>query len=274
MVKVRVDRDHQRRQQLKDLNANRYTIAVGNFSGRYGDYFIRELEKRLSQDRKFKLLESANDPNVDFVIEGIVQQAVSEEIVQDTRKIIELTGEQVGTYRSDVESSLVVSFNIIDRVNRQIKWSDDIRYLSHNANLSTLLAAAPEAIFQVLKGNIYPLRLISSNGQWILNSGGISIKQGGQYEVYKLGNLIKDPITKESLGRVESLVGMVKVTKTNSKISYVVQTKGVPFSEHDRFIVRPVVEPLNTIEQPKATPASPSKTREKQTSGIILPPIR
>jgi hypothetical protein len=52
-----------------------------------------------------------------------------------------------------------------------------------------------------------------------LNQGGDLIKKGAVYEVFKRGEKIYDPYTKESLGRDEHLIGTLKITRVNPKFS-------------------------------------------------------
>ena len=67
---------------------------------------------------------------------------------------------------------------------------------------------------------IYPIRVIDINKKSLtLGQGGKSIKKNAEYNLVKLGERMRDPYTKESLGRKEVVVGTVKITNVQSKMS-------------------------------------------------------
>ena len=83
-----------------------------------------------------------------------------------------------------------------------------------------LLEVAAERITEAMMDAIYPLSLVAVDGDIVaLNQGGDTISSGNLYELYRYGEKIIDPYTKESLGRSETLVGEISVERVNPKTS-------------------------------------------------------
>ena len=69
-------------------------------------------------------------------------------------------------------------------------------------------------------GNIYPLRVVAvEDGEVVLNQGGESVSEGDKYEMFAMGDLIKDPYTGESLGRKETKCGELEIIRVKGKTS-------------------------------------------------------
>ena len=72
-----------------------------------------------------------------------------------------------------------------------------------------------------IQNQLYPLTIISNNGkQVILSQGGNSLVVGEKYKVYKTGQKLYDPYTKEFLGREESYFCDITIVRGNAKQSY------------------------------------------------------
>lgn len=126
-----------------------------------------------------------------------------------------------------------VNLKIIDITTQQTKYSKNFIASFGFSDFKTLygdgLAPNPEVAIAELTsiqiGNeilnsIYPTMVSAVNGKSItLNQGGDLIKKGAVYEVFKRGEKIYDPYTKESLGRDEHLIGTLKITRVNPKFS-------------------------------------------------------
>ena len=67
---------------------------------------------------------------------------------------------------------------------------------------------------------IYPLRVekILDNTLYI-GQGGNQLNVGDEYQVFKLGEEIKDTYTGESLGQIEEVIGTAKIINVTSKMS-------------------------------------------------------
>jgi len=67
----------------------------------------------------------------------------------------------------------------------------------------------------------FPVSVLSIDGTTVvLNQGGSTLKQGVTYELVRMGKELKDPQTKQSLGRTEQPYGTVTVTRVDPNLSY------------------------------------------------------
>jgi hypothetical protein len=267
-VKVKVDP----RDKVKDLNANRRTIAVGNFTGPKGSTISNKVEEFLVQDRKFKVLNDKNDPALQYLVTGKVLTAKTSKSVVDNSRSIELTGEEIKDVKTYYSSKVLIEFRIFDVIHNQVKWSATIPTTSSRNNLSLLVDIASKKVFNQLKDNIYPLVVLKGDsGSLVLNSGGSTVKKGEYYDVFKLGEKFVDPVTNESLGREEIKVATVKVTKVLPKLAYISVVKG----SADDIGKQSIARKSNYAAKTKKTVSKPSKPKpqapkEEKTVGIIL----
>jgi hypothetical protein len=85
--------------------------------------------------------------------------------------------------------------------------------------------AAQQAGEKVLNA-IFPIRVIDFQGSMlVLGQGGDTLRKGDKYKLIKLGKKIIDPYTKESLGRVESEIGVITIKDVQAKQSIATITK-------------------------------------------------
>ncbi|WP_406734434.1 hypothetical protein RJD39_21820 [Vibrio scophthalmi] len=263
-VNVKVDP----KDKVKDLNANRRTIAIGDFTGPKGATITNKVKDLLVQDRKFKVLNDKSDPALQYLVTGKVVSANTHKRVVDNSRTVELTGEHIKDVKTYYNTDVVIEFQILDVMHNQIKWSATIPTTSSRNNLSLLVDIASKKVFNQLKDNIYPLVvLVGDNGSIVLNSGGETVKQGEFFDVFTLGEKFVDPITKESLGRDETKVATVKVTKVLPKLAYVKVIKGDSSALKSNSIARkstyrPAVK--------KASTKAPAKVEKEKSVGIIL----
>ncbi|WP_162064054.1 hypothetical protein [Vibrio taketomensis] len=270
-VRLEVQVEVDPRDKVKDLNANRRTIAMGDFTGPHSKTMTNKVKDLLVQDRKFKVLNDKSDPALQYLVTGKVVEAATHKRVVDNSRTVELTGEYIKDVKTYYSSKVLIEFKIIDVMHNQIKWSATIPTTSSRNNLSLLIDLAADKVFNQLKDNIYPLVvLVGENGSIVLNSGGDTVNQGEYFDVFTLGEKFIDPITKESLGRDETYVATVKVAKVLPKLAYLEVVKGNKASIKTNSIARkseyrPAVKP-STVSKPKPKPAP-----EKEKSvGIIL----
>ncbi|KAB2826176.1 hypothetical protein [Aliivibrio finisterrensis] len=264
-VNVEVPDGYERQQQLKKLNNNRRTIAVKSFTGSHSASFTRNLESRLVQDRKFKVLQDLNSENLDYVLEGHLIQASTQRRTVDNSRTVEMTGEYIKDVKTYYSSKVLVEYKLIDQVNQQVKWSATVPTTSSRNNLDLLLDISAGKVFSQLKENIYPLVVIKNkDGSLVFNSGGSSVKEGEYYDVFAMGEKIVDPITKEKLGYNEKKVARVQVSRVLPKVSYLRIVSGNSSSIDKHSIARraPIVSKTKRVAptKPKAKePEAPSR---------------
>ena len=267
-VSVKVDP----KDKVKDLNANRRTIAIGDFSGTQGATITNQIKDLLVQDRKFKVLHDKSDPTLQYLVTGKVVTANTHKRVVDNSRTVELTGEHIEDVKTYYSSKVVIEFKILDVMHNQVKWSATIPTTSNRNNLSLLIDIASKKVFNQLKDNIYPLVvLVGDNGSIVLNSGGGTVKLGEYYDVFTLGEKFIDPITKESLGRDETQVATVKVSKVLPKLAYVEVVKGDKFAVKSNSIARKSTFRPSTKRSSSSRKAkSTVQSVEEKSIGIIL----
>ncbi len=135
---------------------------------------------------------------------------------------VTLTGEQ----RQRVSGYGSMQYRILVPATMQVKWASDVVVRierpvdSSGAAPEDILAAemAGKLTTEILE-SIYPLQVIKSDpsGQVIINQGGTSIRAGAQFAVYKTGGVLRDPYTKESLGKEEIRVATIEIVDVKPK---------------------------------------------------------
>jgi curli biogenesis system outer membrane secretion channel CsgG len=157
----------------------------------------------------------------DYLLVGTIQSAS----MNNTTKINRSTGQT----SSKNTAEFVVDYRIIVVGTSQIKWSDTAILeieLKNGSSEDIMLQRAinnlSNNIVKLLLGNIYPMKVVkvTSRGDVILNQGGSLVHNGDIYNVFKVGDKIYDPYTKESLGREETKVAQIEITKVNPKNAY------------------------------------------------------
>lgn len=266
-VQVKVDP----RDKMKDLNTNRRTIAIGEFSGPRGSVVGKKIQEFLVQDRKFKVLHDRTAPELQYLVTGKILEARTHKRVVDNSRTVELTGEKIKDVKIFYDSKVLVEFRILDIVNNQVKWTATIPTTSSRNNLSLLIELASKKVFTQLKDNIYPLLvLVGNNGSLILNSGGSTVKSGQYLDVFNLGEKFVDPVTKEILGRDEIKIATVKVAKVLPKMAYITVVRGDGAAIKNNSIAR-----QSDYASPRAKIAKKTKLKsvvkpKEESTGIIL----
>jgi curli biogenesis system outer membrane secretion channel CsgG len=158
----------------------------------------------------------------DYVLVGTINNITLREQTRELstidKKIVSITG------------NASVSYRIVDVATGQIKFSQtfdkDIR--GSIRSLSDPVAASMEAVSIIanaigikILGAIYPFVVEAIEGdKLVIGTGGDLLEVGDRYQLIQYGQKIIDSYTKESLGRKETIIGMVEVTETTSKMSY------------------------------------------------------
>ncbi|MEA1915932.1 MAG: CsgG/HfaB family protein [Campylobacterota bacterium] len=177
----------------------------------------------VSQEQKVKL---GKILGADYLLVGNIQSAS----LSQKNSHNQSTGEK----SSKSSAEFIVDYRIIVLGTSQVKWSDTaVLEVDTNSNSSTDIALQDALnklsayITNSLLNNIYPIKIakITPMGEIILNQGGSLVQKGSIFNVYKIGDKIYDPYTKESLGYEETKVGEITITKVNPKNSYATATR-------------------------------------------------
>lgn len=153
----------------------------------------------------------------DYIVVGIVESVSS----QNKKVKMGMSGLEATV--SDSGSAITLRF--IDIATRQIKFSGIINSkvkLDSNSQspLLDIFNQFSEQAIKKVMDNIYPLRVIAvEDDEVVLNQGGDSIIEGDKYEMFAMGDIIRDPYTKESLGRKETKCGVIEIIRVKGKTS-------------------------------------------------------
>ena len=162
------------------------------------------------------------------------------------------TGQQI----KNVQTGARISYRIIDVATTQIKLSDTVAYdpSQGKSTVRNMADYISTVAGQTIVNAIYPVSVVSSVGKQVtLGQGGKTIRMGERFNLIRYGKDIFDPHTKESLGREEIVVGVVKVTNVQPKTStakFLEGSQGISGSfAPNTYIVRPL--PRKTPEAPE-----------------------
>lgn len=259
----------------------RRKLVVIPFAGEHGKRFSDSLQSALVQARRFAVLDREHNSEyeaekrllmssdtaleekmrlgqvlgVDYLVVGSV--SFEDNSFQGTSSY---TGES--SYVEDMRSE--VSYKVINLATRQVKWQDTVLIEEHVNN-----PFVAQTISRSITGAIYPMKIVSNkNATVVLNQGGTSVMVGEKYDVFKLGEKLIDPYTKESLGREEIYIGQVQVNKVTSKVAYAIALE----SDVNAMAVGSIVRPSAATSQAvHATPVVQSTVRPSAEGGILLP---
>ena len=145
--------------------------------------------------------------------------------------------------------SISVNYQIIDIFTSATKFHDVATFnLNHgdfsgsrqavsNSNISLLSAEIVGAmIVEKILDTIYPavITSISNENRVSLNFGAEFYKTGDQFDIYRRGDRIYDPYTREFISWDERFLGKVKVTRSLPKVSF----GEIEASEEDLTLIR------------------------------------
>ena len=174
-----------------------------------------------------------------------------------------------------ISGNVAISYRIIDVPTGQVKFAETFNYQIPSGDIKSIqdpVAAALQATsltadkigLKILEA-IYPFVVESiESDKIVIGTGGDVIKVGQQYRLIQYGDKVRDSYTKESLGRKETVIGIIEITEVTPKMSYgkilnsSVQDLSNAFQPKS-FIIRSV--PQSAINNQKKQ--SQAKTREK-----------
>jgi curli biogenesis system outer membrane secretion channel CsgG len=152
--------------------------------------------------------------------------------------------------------------------------NEEIRALSREWNSENwdfaeirdgIAALVAQDVVSNILDHLYPIKVASVEGnQVIIDQGEGSIKEGMLLDVFSQGKEFFDPDTKESLGKLESLVATIKITKVAQKISYSDVVEGDKSRIEKGLICR-------VKSAKKEEPGAKPDIKRTESGGVILP---
>ena len=230
---------------------NKFTHEFVSYMTQTRKFAILDRENIEAQEKELSLLQKGQTPLEELAKLGqritadyIVTGRIDDIYYNKTSKQLQVSGKTI----SSVKQGARVTFRIIDVATGQIKFADSIDEISHTSTKGVSVSAVARSLASkagdIILNAIYPLRVESVHGEKIyIGQGGSTLHIGDEFQLVRLGSVLKDSYTGESLGREEEIVGAVKITQVQSK-----QSQGViidstlnvakSFKPGD-FIVRP-----------------------------------
>lgn len=202
---------------------------------------LHALSQKMTSSRKFTVLDREYIDEIATEQRTIAESATSDDLcklgaILGTDYIIAGTVENFGVETKNTRvgsvaverkmGSAAVALRIIDVATGQVKFSETINTTSMaiRRNVSSASMDLAEQVSAVSASRIleaiYPLMVIAcENGELVLNQGGEMVKVGDRYELFALGDKLKDPRTGESLGRKETRYGVIEIIRSKPKTS-------------------------------------------------------
>lgn len=198
----------------------------------------------------------------DYILVGTITTAQTREVVRSMR-----TNNM--TFQ-EIQGVVQVSYRIIDVPTSQVKFSSNATVNISNSELKKIgitnqnspteimystLNLGSKKIGETILNAIFPILVESIKGNVvILGQGGESISRGQQMQLILRGDKIIDSYTKESLGRSEEVIGMIKITSVTPKQAYgnIINTTKDNLEELFKpkmILVRPLTDEFNKEQQ-------------------------
>lgn len=201
---------------------------------------IHALSQKITSSRKFLVLDREYTDEIAAEQQTISNSASSDDqcklgvilgadyIIAGTIENFNVQSENVKAGSISVErkiGSAAVALRVLDVATGQLKFSQTINTklpIKRNASSASMDLAeqvASAAAAKILEA-IYPVRAIAfENGELVLNQGSDMIKVGDKYELFALGDMLKDPGNSESIERRETKCGVIEIIRSKPKTS-------------------------------------------------------
>lgn len=223
---------------------------------------------------------------LDYIIVGKIRNF----LVSEPRTIrLQLTGRT----KTALDRALMeVEFRIVVVATSQIKWADSVAIDLAQADIAALgfdpttiyralLDSVARAVSEQSLANIYPIRAAAllPTGEVVLNQGGALVAPGTLYDAFLLGDEIRNASTGESLGRAETFLTTLAVTRSDAKLAYAAPVEGAAGVTAEQVAAgivvrghRPRMDLSETTDSPvSATPVKNSAVEISNGGGVKLP---
>jgi len=241
--------------------------------------FARERSLLLSNDapleEKAKLAEMLGS---DYLLVGTISQAK----IEKKRKNLSAANYTVTEYTARV----VFNYRLVSSYSRQIVSAGVVEKYLKNEEIRALAdeqssakwdsSQIRDAVFGIVANEVveriidrlYPVRVaaVQASGKIVVNQGGDRMSQGTLFEIYKQGEELFDPDTKESLGKIEALVATIKITRVARKMSFAEVVSGEASKISKGLVCRP-----KKLKRNFRDIGAESEVRKTPGRGIKLP---
>lgn len=282
-------------------DSNRRSVVVVGKHGRYGEMLSQTVGESLVGSRRFDVLNRENEEffeqEKDFILSEdaamaevarlsqasgadylVIAELVNLGISNNNRETIRMTGEVL--VKSSASGTL--RLQIIEFATRKVKWSDTQKFggtypgaTSVGAGtLAGLIGNAADILVEKMVASIYPIRVVKVMGDTaIINRGEGGVAKGERYAVFISGEELVDPQSGESLGSLETEVGLGTIVDVKPKFAVLKMDTGA-LAAGDDYIVRKSNKkaPAKAGAKPAARPqnAAPRKPQEPSRKDMFL----
>jgi len=188
----------------------------------------------------------------DYILVGTIKKAT---LNRETKY-----NQSLGTSDSSDSVNFIIDYRLIVVGTSHIKFSQSVTMkidVTESENIvEEAISKISHEITNTILNDMYPIRIaqITASKEIILNQGGNTMHVGMKMQVMKLGEEIIDTYTKESLGRSETKVAEIEITKVTSSMSYAKITEGTISLVHQNDICRRI----KTSTAPKKVEDNPN----------------
>lgn len=258
------------------------TVGESLVGTRRFDVLNRENDKLFQDEKEFILGDAAANPEVARLSQAsgadylVVAQLMSLGVSNNQRETIAMTGEVL----VNSAASGTLQLQVIEFSSRKIKWSGTQKFGGSYAGatsvgadaLGKLIGGASDKLVARMVDAIYPMQVIKVMGDTaIVNRGEGGIAAGDTYAVFQVGEELRDPQSGESLGAMETEVGLGRVTEVKPKFSFLKMASGT-LNEGASYIVRKTDKKTPAPAAPKAAPrrAAAAKAEAPDRANVFL----
>lgn len=223
------------------------------------DIFEADILNHLVQSRRFTVLSRNNINHIlnehNFVLrnnvargertrignllgaDALIHVSIVQAAFNERNERIAITGQ----VKRVISGGVKINVSIFDATTGQIRYANNysVDADSSHQSLSVIFSEIAKIISGDIVYGIFPLRIIqvNPNGEIFLNTGGSLLSVGQILNVYKEGDKLFDPYTGESLGSAENNVGLIEISRVESRFSTAVILEGNEFQPS--MIARP-----------------------------------
>lgn len=282
-------------------DSNRRSVVVVGKHGRYGEMLSQTVGESLVGSRRFDVLNRQNEEFFEqekaFILSEdaamaevarlsqasgadylVIAELVNLGISNNNRETIRMTGEVL--VKSSASGSL--RLQIIEFATRKVKWSDTQKFGGTypgatsvgTGTLAGLIGTAADILVEKMVASIYPIRIVKVMGDTaIINRGEGGVAKGERYAVFISGEELVDPQSGESLGSLETEVGLGTIIDVKPKFAFLKMDTGA-LAAGDDYIVRKSEKkaPPKSGAKPaaRAQNAAPRKPQEPSRKDMFL----
>ncbi|HLV28594.1 MAG TPA: hypothetical protein VKY60_05660, partial [Burkholderiaceae bacterium] len=207
-----------------------------------------------------------------LVIAELAQLGIS----NNQRETIQMTGEVL--VKSSVSGAL--RLQIVEFASRKVKWSGTQKFggtyegaSSIGAStLSALIGKAADTLVESMVAAIYPIQIVKVMGETaVINRGEGSVSKGEHYAVFLAGEELIDPQSGESLGSLETEVGLGTVVDVKPKFAVIKMANGTLSADSSYILRKTDKKPATAAPaKPRARSSSANKPKEPSRKDLFL----